>query len=96
MRGQFTEQSSSQMVECPYCGSHYQPESEDFSEDQRDEECGECGKKYYLSQSISITHHAKPDCELNGDQHDYQPVSLRSGVTHPFCTVCEKCQPLPR
>ena len=80
-------------VECPYCGYSYQREGEDISEDEREEECEECGKKYQTHDSFTVYHHAAPDCELNGEQHDYQPASLGNGKTHPFCTVCEKCQP---
>jgi len=80
-------------VECPYCHYKYQPEAEDYSEDRRAEECGECGKSFYLNQSFSVSHHTKPDCELNKENHDYQPFSISDGQTHPFCTVCEKCQP---
>ena len=81
-------------VECPYCGYTYQPEAENYSEDERPKECDECGKQYRLYQSFSVTHCAEPDCGLNGEQHDYQPIKLRDGGEHPFCTVCGKCQPL--
>ena len=29
-------------VVCPYCGAKYQAEAEDFSDDEREEECAEC------------------------------------------------------
>lgn len=80
-------------VECPYCGSKYQPEAEDYSEDEREEECGDCGKKYFLHQSFTVTHHARPDCVLNGGQHDYRPFTMRDGTSVPFCDVCGRIQP---
>ena len=79
--------------ECPYCGHSYQPESEDYSNDTREEECSECGKKYIAHDSFSVTHYATPDCELNGEQHDWQPRPLPGGRTHPFCERCDRCQP---
>ena len=78
---------------CPYCGESYQVESEDYSEDPREEECDECGKKYYGYESFSIYCHAKPDCELNGDKHDWKPLQVTDGY-HDFCYVCGKCRPL--
>mgnify|MGYP001559255387 CR=1 FL=1 len=44
-------------VICPHCGASYQPESEDFSEEMRVEECCSCGKSYEVWQNFSITHH---------------------------------------
>ena len=81
---------------CPYCGEAYQPESEDYSEDRRIEECNECGKNYYAHDSFSVTHYATPDCELNGEQHAWEPRSLTGGKTHPFCSKCDKCQPFEK
>jgi len=81
-------------VECPYCGFTYQPEKEDYSEDLRSEECAACSKNYYLRQSFFGTHETSPDCGLNSEPHDYQPMPLSNGLTAPFCTVCGKCQPI--
>ena len=93
MSGKFEETLNDYNVECPYCGDAYQAEAEDYSEDEREQECDECGKKYFLHQNFTVTHHARPDCELNGEHHDYQPTNMRGGRSHPFCTVCSKCQP---
>jgi len=90
----FDETLNDDVVECPYCGYKYQPESEDYDEDTREEECQECSKKYYLSQSFSVTHHANPDCEINELEHNYETVKLNNGGQHDFCTVCGKCKPL--
>ena len=81
-------------VECPYCKHKYQPESEDYDVEERSEECEECGKKYYLSQSFSISHTTQPDCELNGQRHDYEMVTLRDDTKHPLCAVCGKYGPI--
>lgn len=79
--------------ECPYCGESHQPESADYSEDDRTEECGGCGKMYHACDSFTVTHYATPDCELNGEQHEWEARSLGGGRTHPFCLKCDKCQP---
>lgn len=79
---------------CPYCGGRYQVESEDYSEAPRDEECFECGKTYTAYEEFSVTHHAVPDCELNGEQHKWAPASLGGGRYHDFCKICHKCKPI--
>ena len=79
---------------CPYCQEEdAQIEGEDYSEDEYELECSHCDKKYYVHQQFEISHHSRGDCELNGEEHDYQPVTLRSGESAPFCTKCDKCQP---
>ncbi len=59
------EQSDDCNVICPYCLNAYQAESEDYDENEREEECGKCGKTYLVSQSFSVTHHTRPS-ELEG------------------------------
>lgn len=76
---------------CPYCGVGYQVESEDYSEDTREIECDECGKKYFLHQSFSVYHHTKPDCILNGEEHQYRRVSIKGREAY-FCSVCDDCK----
>ena len=79
---------------CPYCYAKYQVESEDYDEDSHEDECGECGKKYRLAQHFSVTHHTYPDCELNGEQHQFERIQLSSGREADFCTICNKCRSL--
>jgi len=94
MQSKYTDELDDCEMICPYCGNKYQPEGEDYSEDCREEECEECGKTYHAHQSFSVTHHATPDCELNGEQHEWQAVSLGAGKgTHDFCATCDKCRP---
>lgn len=90
----YEDQWDDSLVICPYCGNSYQRECEDYSEDERIEDCGKCGQKYYTRESFSVSHCTTPDCELNGTNHNYQLVDLRNGKSHPFCTICGKCQPL--
>ena len=77
---------------CPYCGNSYQVEGEDYSEDDRVEECDECGKKFWAFESFSVECYAKPDCEINGETHKWIPKKVREGF-HDFCSVCGKCRP---
>lgn len=76
---------------CPYCEHEYEPECESYSEDESVEKCSGCGKKYHAHQSFSVDHHAEPDCELNGEHHQWEDHDMRDGTTHPFCSVCGKC-----
>lgn len=46
-------------VVCPYCGAKYQAEAEDFSEDEREEECSACGRTYLLHDEYTVTHHTR-------------------------------------
>jgi HD superfamily phosphohydrolase len=47
-------------VICPYCLHEYQAECEDFNENEREEECENCGKTYLLYQEFDVTHHTRP------------------------------------
>jgi len=78
---------------CPYCGFSYQVEGEDYSENMREEKCDECGKKFYAQESFTVDHYATPNCELNGEAHQWEPFELRRGGHHDFCSVCGKCRP---
>lgn len=68
--GSVTNPGNSEMdddnVICPYCGAEYNAESEDFSEDEREEECAECGRTYLLHDECTVTHHTRtlPNTEL--------------------------------
>tara|TARA_R110002110_G_scaffold2750_5_gene13186 strand:+ start:536 stop:832 length:297 start_codon:yes stop_codon:yes gene_type:complete len=86
------DQVDSNSVICPYCRHEYQPEGENYSEDEIEDECEECKKKFYSHQSFSVDHHTRGDCKLNGEEHDYQPSETLQGV--PFCAKCDKCQPI--
>ena len=90
---QYDDQIDSINVVCPYCKYEYQPEGEDYSEGLRVDECGECGMKFELCQSFDVAHHTYPDCSINNTEHDWQPIELRDGKTHDFCTICDKCRP---
>lgn len=87
-QAQFTSDSDDGVVRCPYCKHEYQPEAENYSEDTRQDECSECGKKFWLYQDFTVTHVVKPDCELNGQPHKWDGVHGRPG--YESCDVCDK------
>lgn len=94
----FDTQAHRSDIICPYCGYDYQVETEDFldEDDAEIEECGDCGKKFHRSTNYSITHEARPDCELNGEAHKFEEKPLGGGRTHPFCSVCGEIEPIKR
>ena len=94
MNSKYTDQCDDNNIICPYCGYEYQPEPEDWSEDDSVHECGECGKNFHSHQSFTTTHHSEPDCELNGNKHVWESVKLKSGKEHDFCKICDKCRPI--
>ncbi|MCK2149480.1 hypothetical protein MYE70_10420 [Marinobacter alexandrii] len=87
----YEEQDDSLNAICPYCEYSYQVEGEDYGEDSQEQECDGCGKKFWLNQSFSVTHHTRPDCKINGEQHDWMLVELRNGKDAFFCQVCGEC-----
>ena len=76
---------------CPYCGDRRQVDAADYNEDTRIEGCCNCGCSYWQHESFSVTHHCRPDCAINGDEHIYKPVKLPSGTVALFCSVCDAC-----
>lgn len=96
MEYQFERQCDNGLVICPYCKESYQPDAETYSEDSREDDCPECGKKFHLHQSFDVWHHTQPDCEMNGATHIWTPVNLQSGKVHDFCSTCGKCRPYER
>jgi hypothetical protein len=91
MDSKYEEQVDGVDAICPYCGASYQVETENYSEDTREEECEECGKKYWIYQSFSVDTFTKPDCEINGEKHDFELVQTKAGEAY-FCKICEKCK----
>lgn len=80
----YEAQSDGCLVICPYCGSSYQRESEDYSTDERVETCDSCGKKYHTADEFSVEHTTRPDCGLNAEPHRWRAIT-------PDWRACEVC-----
>ena len=93
---EYTDEMDDNSVICPYCQHKYEPETEDFDEGLREEECDECGKQFWLVQEFSVTHKTTPDCEINEQHHKWDLVHLMSGRSHEFCETCGQCRPFSR
>lgn len=88
----YTDTADDQYRECPYCGHTYQPNEYDISEQEREQECVKCKWKYFAYNLVSVTYHAKPDCELNGEKHEFEGSKFSNGNTYQYCKICDKCQ----
>ena len=74
---------------CPYCGNSYQVEAEDYDEEGGIEKCDNCGKKYFLQTSFSVTHNTQPNCRLNGEEHTWEKQTWKTPPEHyKVCTIC--------
>ena len=92
MKSKYEEQIDDNDSICPYCHDRYQVEAEDYDENEREVECDNCGKKYWLMESFSVTHNTRPDCQLNGTEHDFELITLRDGAKVFFCKICDECK----
>ena len=93
---EFDEQHDDCLVVCPYCESAYQVDTENFLNegDYEIESCDECGKNYVRETNYSVTHVARPSCEANKLQCQWETHDLRSGKQADFCKVCGRIKPL--
>jgi transposase-like protein len=89
----YTEEQDSEKAICPYCGNKHHVEAESYDASAQEEECDNCGKKYWLQQEFDITHNTAPDCELNGEEHQYELMTFRTGFSAHFCSECGKVRP---
>lgn len=83
------ESNSEDEITCPYCDTRLTDDSWERADDGEDE-CRECGKKFYWCRDITVSYSATPDCVLNGEPHRF--ISLPRHPNVEFCEVCDKCQ----
>jgi hypothetical protein len=80
-------------MECPYCGAECEvchDDGQGYAEDKLHQHtCGDCGKTFVFTTSISFYYEPqKADC-LNDGKHDWKPSK-----TYPKCytrMVCSMC-----
>jgi len=85
---EYERESDNVDVICPYCGHRYQFESECFDDNERTEVCDKCGKVYWLSNEVVLENYTWPDCELNGDEHQFVKIIATGGMPCFYCNVC--------
>ena len=73
-------------VTCPYCG-HKLHDSWELP-DEGEEECEQCGKKYYFSRDISVSYESRADCKLNNEEHDFEWRETHKLEGAYFCKKC--------
>ena len=87
---QFEERFYENQIICPYCGEENE-DSWEFGDSEDEQECYECGKYFSWERHTSVSYTSKADCELNGEQHNYNEdpdfVSDKDGKSW-YCTIC--------
>jgi Zn ribbon nucleic-acid-binding protein len=74
---------------CPYCLHYTRLTAAECDEIRRVVDCVACGKKYYTSEIVYVSSETNPNCELNGETHDYpEDVSV--------CRRCQHVRPMPK
>jgi len=89
----YEDQYDNNVMICPYCKESYQPDGEDYSTDERIEECESCGKKYLAWQDFTVSHESNPDCALNGEEHVWEKREVKDRGVREFCEICGKINP---
>ena len=70
---------------CPYCDAEYQ---ESFLLQDESPKCEACGKWFELQVSIETTYHTYTNCELNGEEHDWEESSCTDLCVSYKCSKC--------
>lgn len=73
---------------CPYCGFDFADSQEIIDRDKSDKtkvECPECKKKFWGYAHISVVYCTKRDCEINGEEHEFERIKQLQ------MTQCKNC-----
>lgn len=80
---------------CPYCGREYVDDEGYFTNEEGfEEECDECGKKFYISANISVSYTSKKLCIQNGMEHNYEyehDFEAKNGGKYNVY-ICKNCE----
>lgn len=91
------EENLNDEITCPYCGDRFEDSWDTIAGDGETAviDC-DCGKKFTATCVLSIDYWGHPDCELNGDEHDYEMIHFDSGKSANFCEICGNIEPIKR
>ena len=80
----YEETLESNDLKCPYCGEFMDDSWEIVKSDDRVEVECECGKKFWASEIVIRDFKGEADCELNGEQHQFEEATKD-------CMKCKVC-----
>ena len=78
-------------ITCPYCKFEYGDSWEMLGDGEGTEvlECPECYKKFIATRHITVDYWCTPDCEENGEKHQYKKRNEQHKGKDIFdCVVC--------
>lgn len=82
-------------IKCPYCEYEYELCTDDghgCAEEQYEEQCPKCKKKFIFFTEIYFKYFAyKVDC-LNSGEHKYSYQMSNDGVEYRICRECRKTE----
>lgn len=78
------DQTDSYYMICPYCGYEHDVEPESYAPGTAIRFCRNCGRKFFYTTNMVVSHDTSGDCELNDEEHDWD---TRKGGYR----VCKKC-----
>lgn len=77
-------------AQCPYCEAEQHTKGENYSEEARIEECGECGMRFWQNEVFTTEYATSGDCKLNDLEHDWEPLNPEGD--HPEYRHCRRCE----
>jgi hypothetical protein len=79
-------------ITCPYCGWEDNDSWEMLMSDGdiEDVECGECGKMFSVSCSVSVSYSSQKLCKENEEDHEWKEVEGKYNMRK--CSICDKYQ----
>lgn len=82
----YKEESSKTGHICPYCKEEIACDrGRNFDHNEEIEECEYCHKKFIATAELMFTFYSKPDCKINGEDHDF---AYLPGFKVNYCIKC--------
>ena len=78
----------SDYLKCPYCDA-YDNDFDDYQsiEDEKKHQCASCNKTFWAEADVRVQYKSRPDCELNGEKHNFEQAAFIHWLT---CSKCRK------